>query len=62
VGSRQYILISCLITAVAVSFLYEPVSLIVYRVREPYFLCPVDRGKNELVVRSDGRGDGEFGA
>jgi murein DD-endopeptidase MepM/ murein hydrolase activator NlpD len=54
------------ITFVAAStvtvFAYNPISLLVYRIREPYFKRPLDLGAGKIVVRNDGHGDGEFGA
>ncbi len=48
-----------LATALLTGILYEPCSLFIYRVKEPYFKCPID---TNVVVRNDSRGDGDFGA
>lgn len=42
-------------------FLYKPVSILIFHIREPKFLCPVD-SNGGIKIRSDGYGGGEFGA
>ncbi|MFH1778938.1 MAG: M23 family metallopeptidase [Candidatus Omnitrophota bacterium] len=43
-----------------VVFLYRPVSILIFHLREPKFLCPID--SVGIKIRSDGYGSGEFGA
>ena len=42
-------------------FLYNPVSTLLYRVREPFFLRPVISSSSQIIVRNDAHGSGEFG-
>ncbi len=42
-------------------FLYKPVSILIFHIREPKFLCPID-SNGGIKIRSDGYGEGEFGA
>ena len=57
---KRLVLSSVIVTAVAVAMLYKPVSLAVYKLREPYFKHPLKA--SSIVVRNDGWGGGEFGA
>ena len=41
--------------------LYEPVSILLYGIREPYFSRPIISGSSQIIVRNDAHGDGEFG-
>lgn len=41
---------------------YEPVSIAVHKIREPYFGYPIKTGPGRYVIRNDAMGDGEFGA
>jgi murein DD-endopeptidase MepM/ murein hydrolase activator NlpD len=54
---------SCVIAAVATAliaaFAYNPVSLLLFRIGEPYFRYPV---AGKTVLRNDSYGDGEYGA
>ncbi|MFA5145873.1 MAG: M23 family metallopeptidase [Candidatus Omnitrophota bacterium] len=50
------------VTVIITVFLYKPVSLAIYTIREPYFAYPVKPVSGKVVIRNDGRGDGEFGA
>jgi murein DD-endopeptidase MepM/ murein hydrolase activator NlpD len=55
--------LSVAIAAIAVTiFAYEPVSLLLYRINEPYFIRPIDVSSSKMVVRNDVHGDGEFGS
>ena len=42
--------------------LYEPVSLTIYKIREPYFSVPVKLDNAGPIVRNDALGDGQYGA
>lgn len=42
-------------------FLYKPVSILIFHIKEPKFLCPIDYDET-MRLRSDGYGEGEFGA
>lgn len=54
--------ITVAVTALITSLLYEPVSVLIYKVAEPHFICPIKTGGKELIIRNDAKGDGEFGA
>ena len=55
-------LITAVVTAVITVFAYKPVSLLVYRIREPYFTSPIKIATANMAVRNDAHGDGEFGS
>lgn len=59
---RLLVLALVLATALVTAVLHEPVSLIVYKIKEPYFSCPIKTASGEIIIRNDARGDGEFGA
>ena len=42
--------------------LHDPVSLAIYKIREPYFAYPIRTEANRIIIRNDARGDGDFGA
>lgn len=42
--------------------LYEPASIAIFKITEPYYACPVKSESGKLVIRNDSRGDGDFGA
>lgn len=48
------------VSILCTAFLHEPVSMAIYRIKEPYFACPI-KGK-DLVIRNDALGEGDFGA
>lgn len=50
------------LTAIATALLYEPLSVTVYKIREPYFSCPIKLLSGVPVIRNDAMGDGEYGA
>ncbi len=53
------------VTATAVvgtALLYNPLSLAIFKIREPYFICPVKPQDGKITIRSDPLGSGEFGA
>ena len=54
--------ITFLIAALFVTLVHEPVSLMIFKIREPYFICPVKIDSKSIVIRNDAGGDGEFGA
>ncbi len=41
--------------------LYKPVSILIFHIKEPKFLCPID-SNGGMRIRDDGYGSGEFGA
>ncbi len=53
------IMIAVLIIGAAAA-LYRPVSVLIFHIREPKFLCPINYN-SDLKLRSDGYGTGEFG-
>ncbi len=61
---RSKTLILAVIVAATVSvtvLLHDPVSLLLYRVSEPYYLRPIISGSSQIIVRNDAHGSGEFG-
>jgi len=50
------------LVVVLTSVLHNPVSLIVYRLREPYFSYPIHSASKKPIIRNDAFGDGDFGA
>lgn len=44
-----------------VIFLYRPVTILIFHIKEPKFLWPID-SNDGIKIRSDGYGSGEFGA
>lgn len=58
-----YILaVTIIVTAAFTAFLYNPVSLIIFKIREPYFKRPIITGSSSIIVRCDAHGDGEYGS
>lgn len=49
-------------TLVAAIFLYKPASLLIYNIREPFFMRPIHTESSKMIVRNDSHGDGEFGS
>ena len=61
--SRRHLVVVTAVTTLFISMLsYEPASLLIYRLREPYFAFPVARGPKGIEIRNDAHGDGGFGA
>jgi len=60
----KYLILAVILAATVfvTGFLYEPASILLYRVREPLFLRPIISGPGQIVVRNDAHGSGEFGA
>lgn len=58
----QLFFVAVFITALATSILYAPVSIAVYKIKEPYFRCPIRVEPRKFAIRNDSRGDGDFGA
>jgi len=57
------IVLATIVVTVAVTIpLYKPVSLLIYKAREPYFIRPIDIRGARMIVRNDAYGDGEFGS
>lgn len=60
---RFYALFIALLISVPLTIiLYQPVSLAIYKLKEPYFKCPIKNGVGGMALRNDSRGSGEFGA
>ena len=55
-------LAAILVTAAVTASAYKPVSLLIYKIREPYFISPIHVSADKIVVRNDAHGDGEFGS
>lgn len=51
-----------IISVLSAVILYEPVSLLVFRLSEPSFGCPIKTGSQGIKIRSDMFGYGYFGA
>lgn len=60
-SQRNLIIVSIAIGAIFAVIIYEPVAIVVFKFREPYFDCPIKGGK-DIAIRNDTGGDGEFGA
>lgn len=61
---RNFYIITVIVTAASLitALSYEPVSLLIYKIREPYFKRPIHSGASGIIVRNDARGDGEYGS
>ncbi|MDP3791900.1 MAG: M23 family metallopeptidase [Candidatus Omnitrophota bacterium] len=61
---RDFIIVAAIITITiaATILLYDPVSLLIFNIREPFFIRPVHTSPSKMVVRNDAHGDGEFGS
>jgi len=60
---RPLVLASALVAIVITAVLYNPVSGIIYKIREPCFKSPIRyESKSALNIRNDQVGDGDFGA
>lgn len=55
-------LTTIVVASVATILLYRPVTLLIYKIREPYFIRPIYALSSKMIVRNDAHGDGEFGA
>lgn len=47
--------------AIFAALTYKPLSLLIFNIREPYFIRPVYFSSARMLVRNDAHGDGEFG-
>lgn len=56
------ILLCVLVTAISTFLLYDPLSVVILKITEPYYGYPVRLEPGALVIRSDAMGDGDFGA
>jgi len=52
------IILACVFTVLA----YQPVSLAIFKAREPYFAYPIKRTPGRTYLRHDAYGDGRYGA
>jgi len=60
---NRKIFFAAVITASLITvLLYQPVSLLIFKIREPYFKYPVKTESKNIVIRNDSHGDGYFGA
>ena len=58
-----FIIIATIVATSAITVLsYRPVSLLIYKIREPYFKRPLNLPSSKIIVRNDGHGGGEFGS
>jgi murein DD-endopeptidase MepM/ murein hydrolase activator NlpD len=54
--------IALILSAAALAaVLYNPAAVLIFRIKEPKFICPIEYN-NELRLRKDGYGDGAFGS
>lgn len=59
----KLVILTVLITIIATSALYRPVSIAVFHLTEPAFRYPIKLSSGEgIVVRNDAGGDGDFGS
>lgn len=60
---KEFVIViaAMVITAAVTVAAYNPVSLLIYKIREPYFVRPIHT-KASMIVRNDSHGDGEFGS
>ncbi len=58
---RFKVIASIIIVAATALFLYKPVAILIFHIKEPKFLCPIEYGER-MKLRNDGYGEGEFGA
>ncbi len=56
------IIAAVIVTVIATVLLYDPVSIIFYKITEPSFSCPIKSAGGPLSIRSDAFGDGDFGS
>lgn len=56
------ILIAVIITATAVSLLYDKTAVTFYKITEPYFGYPIKGPADKIVIRNDAFGEGDFGS
>lgn len=62
---RQQILIlvsAIILTALFTALLFQPVSLLLFSISEPYFKYPIRTADGTIVIRSDDLGSGDYGA
>lgn len=59
---RCLLIVSIFLSIILTWVLHEPVSLLFYKIREPYFSCPIRTDSGKIEIRNDAYGDGEFGA
>lgn len=50
------------LTALLTVLIYNPASVLIFRITEPYFECPVKSCGRGIIIRNDAMGEGEFGA
>lgn len=59
----RFLFFACVpLAALITAALYEPLSVAVYKLREPYFASPVRAESGTLEIRGDALGDGAYGA
>lgn len=61
---RDLIIVAATIvfSVAATVLIYKPITLVVYRLQEPYFSRPLNIGSAQIIVRNDAHGDGGFGS
>lgn len=62
IKQRHIITASMLAIVLGTIALYQPISLAIYKIKEPYFKCPLKIDSKKLIIRDDLRGNGDFGA
>ncbi len=55
-------LATALLASSATVILYEPASIAIYKITEPYFSLPIKSGSGGIIIRNDLYGEGDFGA
>lgn len=59
VSKLPAVIIAIALTALVTALTFNPLSIAVFKLTEPYFMYPV---KGQAVIRNDSFGDGNFGA
>ena len=59
---RSWSIFVVAITVVATAIAYEPLSLALFKIKEPYFKYPIRTSGSKMAIRGDDYGNGEFGS
>ena len=54
-------MLTIIITTLVTAALFQPVSLLIFRIREPYFKYPIKTADRTLTIRKDDFGSGDYG-
>jgi murein DD-endopeptidase MepM/ murein hydrolase activator NlpD len=56
------IIAAAILSSLLTAILFQPVSLAVFKLREPYFKYPIKTADGTLTIREDELGSGEYGS